>query len=160
ATRPAYGSTAICRACAAPSTTRPTRHVLRRGQPGRRPFQGDVRRHVAGPRGRGRAAARGHGLPPALRPGTGLNWSAPTDTAAGVTANARPRRNLIMAEGNTIRARCGLCGRGLEVQAPPGITAACLFAVCPECGDAEILQEGRAIIRLRSEPEGSLFPLG
>jgi hypothetical protein len=65
-----------------------------------------------------------------------------------------------MTEGSIIRARCGLCGRGLEVQAPPGITAACLFAICPECGDAEILQEGGAIIQLRSEPEGSLFPLG
>jgi hypothetical protein len=65
-----------------------------------------------------------------------------------------------MSSRNIIQARCSLCGQGLEVQAPPGITAACLFAICPDCGDAEHLQEGGAILQLRSEPEGSLFPLG
>ena len=53
------------------------------------------------------------------------------------------------------------CGAPLEVAvAEPLARAALASALCPGCTDQQFLDGGGAILRLRQEPEGALFPLG
>jgi hypothetical protein len=61
----------------------------------------------------------------------------------------------------TARGKCSVCGVPLEVAiAEPLAGAVLASALCPACTDQQFLDSGGAILRLRQEPEGAVFPLG
>jgi hypothetical protein len=60
-----------------------------------------------------------------------------------------------------VKVKCSACG------APVGVLADGVFAgaevvsaLCPACMDQQFREQGGAVVALRGEPEGALFPLG
>jgi hypothetical protein len=60
-----------------------------------------------------------------------------------------------------VKGKCAACGAPLELAVADAFAAAALAAtLCPGCTNQQFLDGGGAILRLRQEPEGALFPLG
>src|SRR5262249_18724801 len=62
---------------------------------------------------------------------------------------------------SSVKGKCSACGAPLELDiAEPFAGGELAGALCPACTDCQFLDGGGAILELRQELEGALFPLG
>jgi hypothetical protein len=59
-----------------------------------------------------------------------------------------------------LHGKCAACGAPVARHVPEAFAGAALVApLCAECTDRCLVQAGGAVLRLRADPDGTLFPL-